>query len=111
MTLGARYAYNKSVEKGQDHIDRSHINLFVTSINYRLTPRLDLLTESRYIYLHETGDWKLGASIEVGYKPIKDLRLGLGYTFPEYDDGDQAHNDQDYLSRGPHFKITLTPTL
>jgi len=110
MTLGARYAYNKSVEKSDGFIDRSHINLFVTSINYRLTPRLDIVTEGRYIYLHETGDWKLGSSIEIGYKPIKDLRLGLGYTFTEYDDGDQAHNDQDYLSRGPYFKITLTPS-
>jgi len=98
------------VEKGQDSIDRSHINLFVTSINYRLTPRLDILTEGRYIYLHETGDWKLGSSIEVGYRPIKDLRLGLGYTFTEYDDGDQAHDDQDYLSRGPYIKITISPS-
>jgi len=110
MTLGARYAMNKSVEKGQDSIDKSHINLFVTSLNYRLTPRLDVLGEGRYIYLHETGDWKLGSSIEIGYKPIKDLRLGLGYTFTEYDDGDLAHNDQDYLSRGPFFKITITPS-
>jgi len=109
MTLGARYAYNKSVEKGLDSIDRSHINLFVTSINYRLTPRLDIVTEGRYIYLHETGDWKLGSSIEVGYRPIKDLRLGLGYTFTEYDDGDEAHNDQDYLSRGPYIKIIVSP--
>jgi len=110
MTLGCRYALNKSVEKGQDHIDRAHINLFVTSINYRLTPRLDVVTEGRYIYLHETGDWKLGSSIEIGYKPIKDLRLGVGYTFTEYDDADPAHNDQDYLSRGPYFKITLSPS-
>jgi len=48
--------------------------------------------------------------VEVGYRPIKDLRLGLGYTFTEYDDGSQAHNDQDYLSRGPYFKITLSPS-
>lgn len=109
MTLGARYALNKSVEKGQDNIDKAHINLFVTSINYRLTQRLDVLTEGRYIYLHETGDWKLGSSIEIGYKPIKDLRLGVGYTFTEYADGDPAHNDQDYLSRGPYFKLTITP--
>ena len=110
MTLGARYALNKSVEKGQDHIDKSHINLFVARLNYRLTSRLDVLTEGRYIYLHETGDWKIGSSIELGYKPIKNLRLGVGYTFTEYNDGDLAHEDQNYLSRGPFFKITITPS-
>ena len=110
ITLGTRYALNKSIEKGQGQYDKAHINLFVTSINYRLTPRLDVLTEGRYIYLHETGDWKLGSSIEVGYKPIKDLRLGIGYLFTEYNEGDQAHSDQSYLSRGPFFKITLTPS-
>jgi len=110
MTLGARYAYNKSVERSEGFIDRSHINLFVTSITYRLTPRIDVLTEGRYIYLHETGDWKLGSSIEVGYKPIEGLRLGVGYTFTEYDDHDEVHQDQDYLSRGPFFKISITPS-
>jgi len=46
----------------------------------------------------------------VWYKPIEDLRLGVGYTFTEYDDSDPAHNDQDYLSRGPYVKITITPS-
>jgi predicted porin len=108
MVFGARYALNKSVEKGLDSIDRSHINLFVTRLDYRLSPKIDIAGENRYIYLHETGDWKLGTSLEVGYRPIKGLRLGLGYTFTEYDDGDLAHNDQDYLSRGPYFEITLS---
>ena len=98
------------VEKGQDSIDRSHLNLFVTRLNYRLTPAIDVLGEQKYIYLHETGDWKLGTSVEVGYRPIKDLRLGLGYTFTEYDDGSQAHHDQDYLARGPYLKLTITPS-
>lgn len=109
LVLGTRYAMNKSVEKGQDSIDRSHVNLFVTRLDYRLSPKIDVLGEQKYIYLHETGDWKLGTSVEVGYRPIKDLRLGLGYTFTEYNDGDLAHKDQDYLSRGPYIKLTITP--
>lgn len=110
LTLGSRYAMNKSVEKGQDSIDRSHVNLFVTRLNYRLTPTIDALAEQKYIYLHETGDWKLSSSIEVGYKPIKDLRLGVGYTFAEYNEGDLAHKDQDYLSRGPYVKLSISPS-
>lgn len=90
----------------------SNISLGLARLTHKFMYNFDGVLEYRNLGQWETKTNYNEISAEIGYFPIKDLRLGLGYNFLMYSDAEKRENFKDilgsnYTSQGPYINLTM----
>jgi hypothetical protein len=83
----------------------SNIGLGLARITYKIAYNFDIVGEYRNLAQIETGTFLNDFTTELGYFPMKDLRLGLGYNFFGYTDKDLITSN--YSAQGPYIALTF----
>jgi len=83
--------------------DRTTTDFLALRMEYDLSLRWYTAADVRYIRLQPLNESKIGASVELGYLLMKNLQLGLGYAFLNFEDPDFSSRDYTFNN----FFITL----
>jgi uncharacterized repeat protein (TIGR01451 family) len=83
----------------------SNISLGLARITYKLLYNFELVGEYRNLTQFETFTSFNDFTTEIGFYPIKDLRLAFGYNFFGYNDKDLATSN--YISQGPYVGLSM----
>lgn len=90
----------------------SNLTLGLARLTHKFMYNFDGVLEYRNLGQWETKTNYNEVSAEIGYFPIKDLRVGLGYNFLMYSDSEKRDNFKDilgsnYTSQGPYVNLTM----
>lgn len=90
----------------------SNITLGLARLTHKFMYNFDAVLEYRNLGQIETKTSYNEISAEVGYFPIKDLRVGVGYNFLMYSDAEQREGFKDllganYTSQGPYINLSM----
>lgn len=83
----------------------SNIGLGLARVTYKINYNFDVVGEYRNLTHFETKTSYNDFTGEIGYFPIKDLRLALGYNLFGYNDKDLITTN--YTSQGPYVNVTI----
>lgn len=83
----------------------SNISLGALRITYKFNYNFDLATEFRIMTNFENFQNTFDFSPELGYYPIKDIRVGVGYNLFGYNDRDLTTSN--YMAQGPYVNLAL----
>ncbi|MCK5690880.1 hypothetical protein KAI87_16485, partial [Myxococcota bacterium] len=83
---------------------RSTTYLALGRVNYHLLEILDAAAEYRWLYNDLAAQQEHGALLEIAWKPLKYVSVGLGYNFTRFSDDLLASPDRDY--HGPYMRVT-----
>jgi uncharacterized repeat protein (TIGR01451 family) len=72
---------------------KTHTYLFINRLNYNVWRKIDLGTEYRILTQREANDLRAGWLVEIMWKPVKHLRLGIGYNFTKFSDNEFSDNN------------------
>lgn len=80
-------------EDGENGIFDSRAWLSIHRLNVRLQKQFDLGLEYRMLAEESTSTRKQGWLSEIGWRPQRHFRLGVGYNFTDFSDDERALND------------------
>ena len=115
--LYTKFALKNSTDKtaGFDPVN-SNITLGIARLTHKFLYNFDAVAEYRNLAQIETATMDNQISAELGYYPMKDLRIGLGYNFIYYMDS-QKRNDllirstdllnQNQVNQGPYINLSM----
>ncbi|MDY6782576.1 MAG: hypothetical protein SW833_08525 [Cyanobacteriota bacterium] len=105
--LYGKYAMrNSTTFLSDDFSNSSTIHLGQLRATYRFAYQWDATLEGRAIGQPSAGFTELGWAAELGFYPLPDLRLGVGYAFGSVDDRDfSGYRSQDGIYFGVTFKV------
>ncbi|RME68756.1 MAG: hypothetical protein D6778_01455, partial [Nitrospirae bacterium] len=72
---------------------------------YDLTEHLEAGLQSGVLYQHETDTYLLSYGPEVGYMPVRNFWVSVGYNFQGF--YDQDFEGANYWAKGPYLKIRI----
>jgi len=71
----------------------THTYLLINRLNYNVWRTIDLGAEYRILTQREASDRREGWLAEILWKPVKHLRLGVGYNFTDFSDNEFSNNN------------------
>ena len=71
----------------------THTYLLINRLNYNVWRTIDLGAEYRLLTQREASDRREGWLAEILWKPVKHLRLGVGYNFTDFSDNEFSNNN------------------
>lgn len=80
--------------------------LFQSRAQYRLSRRVDIAAEGRYLYQPSSGSQQRWLGAEAGFWVMPDLRLGVGYNFSKAQEIYGFNNNSIYNRNGFYFVIS-----
>ena len=87
---------------------QSNIILGMTRVTYRFLYNFDVASQLRSEWQPETNQLKNDLALEMGYYPIKDFRVGIGYNFMGANDFDKdLINNTGYTAQGPYISVNF----
>ncbi len=94
----------------------SNITLGIARLTHKFLYNFDAVLEYRNLAQIETSTMDNQVSAEIGYFPMKDLRIGLGYNFIYYVDNQKRNNlitnstdlvNQNQINQGPYINLSM----
>ncbi len=97
LEIGLRYARRVVLDEEIGLFsDRTVTDFFAVRLEYDLNLKWYAAADLRYILLQPLGESKIGASAELGYLLMKNLQMGVGYAFLNYEDPDFSLQNEQF---------------
>jgi hypothetical protein len=103
--VSLQFGFKYNVENIDDREYRGVTSLYGVEYRYDLTPRWDVGMKGSLLTSHATKTQQKSYGVSVGYSPIRNAWISMGYNFAGYDDDDFIA--ADYTARGPFVKVRL----
>ena len=82
-------------------------DLYISRLRLELNNYIDVAGEYRLLYEHAIDEFKHGASTELGFWFIPNLRTAIGYNFLGTNDQDKGFPESKYWARGPFVRLSV----
>jgi len=115
VELYGKYALRWRREKDFDPVTmepqkttiKTKTDLYISRLRLELNNYIDVAGEYRLLYEHAIDEFQHGASAELGFWFIPNLRTAIGYNFLGTNDQDKDFPESKYWARGPFVRLSV----